>query len=193
MPEEGKNAISMLMREVGDATEKCGLANFYNKYIGFDVHGERLGIDMEDKESGRLTLNVGKIDMDDENVTLYMDIRHPVTKNSEDILAAIREIAEPSGITLEVEAYKPPVYMDKDGDFIRKLVDVYHEVTGLEGEAMVIGGGTYARAMDNIVAFGPMLPGRETTEHQRNERIPVEDFLLLREIYKEAFIRICCD
>ena len=94
---------------------------------------------------------------------------------------------------MEITEYKPPVYMDKDGDFIKTLVDVYHEVTGLEGEAQVIGGGTYARAMDNIVAFGPLIPGREVTEHQKNERIPVEDFLLLRKIYKEAFLRICAE
>ena len=193
MPQDGKNAISMLMREVGDATANCRLANFYNKYIGFDIHGERLGVDLEDKESGRLTLNVGKITMDEEKVTLYLDIRHPVTKNVDDILSAIRNVAEPEELTLTVDEYKPPVYMDKDGELITKLVDVYHEVTGLPGEAMVIGGGTYARAMDNIVAFGPMLPGRETTEHQKNERIPLEDFLLLREIYREAFLRICAE
>lgn len=35
-------------------------------------------------------------------------------------------------------------------------------------EPTVIGGGTYARAMEGIVAFGPMLPGRELTEHQAN-------------------------
>ena len=193
MPEDGKNAISMLMMEVGYATERCGLANFYNKCIGFDIHGERLGVDYEDKESGRLSLNVGKIEMDQENVTLYLDIRHPVTQNIDELTAKIRETVEPYGITMKVNEYKPPVYMDKDGELIKTLVDVYHEVTGLEGEAKVIGGGTYARAMDNIVAFGPLIPGRELTEHQKNERLPLEDFLLLRKIYKEAFLRICTE
>ena len=193
MPWDGKNAISMLMMEVGDATERCGLANFYNKFIGFDIHGERLGVDYEDKESGRLSLNVGKITKDQENVNLYLDIRHPVTQAVDDITGKIKEVAEANGLTMEITEYKPPVYMDKDGDFIKTLVDVYHEVTGLEGEAQVIGGGTYARAMDNIVAFGPLIPGREVTEHQKNERIPVEDFLLLRKIYKEAFLRICAE
>lgn len=193
MPQDGKNAISMLMREVGDAAESCRFANFYNKYIGFDIHGERLGIDMEDPQSGRLTLNVGKIDMDEEKVTLYLDIRHPVTKNIEDIKAGIAKVAEANGLEFEIQEYKPPVYMDKDGELISKLVDVYHEVTGLEGEAQVIGGGTYARAMDNIVAFGPLIPGREVTEHQKNERIPLDDFLLLRKIYSEALLRICAE
>ena len=138
-------------------------------------------------------MNVGKITKDQENVNLYLDIRHPVTQVVEDITGKIKEVAEANGLTMEVTEYKPPVYMDKDGDFIKTLVDVYREVTGLEGEAQVIGGGTYARAMDNIVAFGPLIPGREVTEHQKNERILVEDFLLLRKIYKEAFLRICAE
>ena len=73
------------------------------------------------------------------------------------------------------------------------LVKVYKDITGLDDEAKVIGGGTYARAMPNIVAFGPMLPGRENTEHQRNERILLEDYLLLREVYREALMRICTE
>ena len=83
--------------------------------------------------------------------------------------------------------------MDKNGDLITKLVEVYRDITGLDDEARVIGGGTYARAMPNIVAFGPMIPGRECTEHQRNERIRLDDYLLLRKVYGEAFKRICTE
>ena len=39
-----------------------------------------------------------------------------------------------------------------------KLLAVYREETGDFSEPTVIGGGTYARAMDHIVAFGPMFP-----------------------------------
>ena len=83
--------------------------------------------------------------------------------------------------------------MDKDGELITELVKVYHDMTGLNDEAVVIGGGTYARAMPNIVAYGPMIPGRECTEHQRNERIMLDDYLLLRKIYGEALRRICTE
>ena len=47
--------------------------------------------------------------------------------------------------------------------------------------------------MPNIVAFGPMLPGRECTEHQKNERILLDDYLLLRKVYGEALKRICTE
>ena len=62
-----------------------------------------------------------------------------------------------------------PVYMDQNGPVIGKLMEAYAEVTGDDTPPQLIGGGTYARAMENIVAFGPAFPGRELTEHQANE------------------------
>ena len=192
-PQDGKNAISMLMAEVGDATDKCGIANFYNKYIGFDVHGERFNLDYSDEESGRLTLNVGKIEMTEETVDLKMDIRYPVTMQFNDIVAKIDAVIKAEGLEMTIEENKAPIYMDKNGELITELVKVYQDITGLKDEAQVIGGGTYARAMPNIVAFGPMIPGRECTEHQKNERILLDDYLLLRKVYGEALKRICTE
>lgn len=169
------------------------MANFYNKYIAFDVHGERLGLDLIDEESGRLTLNVGKIEMTDDTVDLRMDIRYPVTFSSEVIISKLEAVAKAEGLTFILEEDKAPIYMDKNGPLITELVKVYKDITGRDDEARVIGGGTYARAMPNIVAFGPMIPGRECTEHQRNERILLDDYLLLRKVYGEAFKRICTE
>ena len=76
--------------------------------------------------------------------------------------------------------------MDKNGPTITKLLSVYRRITGDQTEPAVIGGGTYARAMENIVAFGPMLPGRALTEHQPNESMLKSDLLLIREIYRAA-------
>ena len=192
-PQDGKNAISMFMAEVGDATDKCGMANFYNKYIAFDVHGERFGLDYSDEESGRLTMNVGKIEMTEDTVDLKMDIRYPVTFSPEDVTSKLEAVARAEGLTFTLEENKAPVYMDKNGPLITELVKVYKDITGRDDEARVIGGGTYARAMPNIVAFGPMIPGRECTEHQKNERILLEDYLLLRKVYGEALKRICTE
>ena len=83
--------------------------------------------------------------------------------------------------------------MDKDGEVITKLLEAYREHTGDNSEPTVIGGGTYARAMEDIVAFGPMLPNRELTEHQANEYIYMEDLKLAKEIYKTALKKLATD
>ena len=54
-----------------------------------------------------------------------------------------------------------------------------------------MGGGTYARAMPNVVAFGPLFPGRKATEHMKNEYIPVSDLMDIKEIYKRAIKELC--
>lgn len=184
MPQDGVNAISALMEQLADTG--CPLADFYNELIGMDYNGGSLCPGFEDALSGKLTLNVGMLSADEDTVSLAIDIRYPVTCSYEAVVTAINSVLEPRGMALTVAEHMAPVYQEKDSPLITRLVDTYRRVTGLGGEAMVIGGGTYARAMDNIVAFGPMLPGRELTEHQANEYILAEDFYLLRDIYREA-------
>ena len=82
------------------------------------------------------------------------------------------------------------IYMDKDGKVVRAMVDVYESITGDTSGPIVIGGGTYARAMPGIVAFGPMQPGRECTEHQANEYIPLEDLFTAKEIYRQTIEKL---
>ena len=80
--------------------------------------------------------------------------------------------------------------MDKNGKVITAMIDVYREFTGDMTEPMVIGGGTYARAMPGIVAYGMLQPHREGTEHQKDEYVYLEDIYLARKIYREAIERL---
>ena len=59
--------------------------------------------------------------------------------------------------------------------------------TGDLSAPLVIGGGTYAKAMENIIAFGPVFPGEESREHQADEYIALDNIERLRRIYAQAF------
>ena len=50
-------------------------------------------------------------------------------------------------------------------------MEVYREETGDNAEPIAIGGGTYAKAFPNMVAFGPMFPGDPDVIHQPNEKV----------------------
>ena len=68
---------------------------------------------------------------------------------------------------------------------------IYRKHTGdMSSKPMVIGGGTYARAMENIVAFGARFPGEPELGHQKNERISVDDLVKLAKIYAEAIYEL---
>ena len=197
-PEAGENAVSNLMQEIAEFCREKGietpyLTDFYNKYIGYDTTGKGLGIDSGDDVYGKLTLNVGRVYTDNENVNMLFDIRYPVNIEYTDIEAKLEQLIRNLGMDISLNSQSNPVYMDKNGALMTQLVNVYHEMTGLEGEAELIGGGTYARAMDNIIAFGPTIPGMEQTEHKTNEYISKDAFLLLRKIYRETLERTCME
>lgn len=193
MPEEGDNAISHLMEEIAESGLACEFARFYQSCIGFDYTGKMAGIGFYDKESGPLTLNAGILALTEDACKLLIDVRYPVTIPLEQVVSSLKQRVEPFGISVRMTEQMDPVYMAKDGELITKLMHVYSQITGDQSEPTVVGGGTYARAMQNIVAFGPMLPGRELTEHQRNESMLLEDFLLLRTVYKEAIRALACE
>lgn len=191
MPEEGENAITKLMEQA--AEKNCPFAKFYMDKIGWSLDGSKFGVDLCDEASGGLTFSVGKIDMEDGKVVMKVDIRCPVTYGPEDILQPMRTAAAKQGLTVDMEMWKKPVYMDKHGPVIEKLMEAYREVTGDDTPATVMGGGTYARAMDNVVAFGPVFPGRECTEHKPNECIHLEDLEKAKNIYKLAIEKLACE
>ena len=86
---------------------------------------------------------------------------------------------------------REPVYLDPESPMIKAFMDCYRDATGdTEHGPIVIGGGTYARTCDNVVAFGAMFPGDPQLEHQPNERMPLDRFVKIMRIYAEAIYRI---
>jgi len=191
-PELGKNAISAAMEQLAAVPGlNSSFVEFYQKHIGWDYYGGKMGCGLEDDKSGKLTLNAGVLAVEGEELVLSLNIRNPVTFTKEDVLAPMEAAARPYGMTVTLTEENHPIYMDKNGPVITALLEVYREVTGdTESQPTVIGGGTYARAMDNIVAFGPMIPGRELTEHMCNEYALVEDLFLNRTIYRKALEKL---
>lgn len=189
-PEDGENAITKMMDQLAEICPNDPLVAFYQKYIGSSVHGEKMGCALKDDKSGLLTMNAGTIRIKDNQLVLEIDVRNPVTCQPQEVLEPAKKAAKEFGFTLKLTENSAPVYMDKDGEVIQKLLSVYRNATGDLSEPTVIGGGTYARAMDHIVAFGPMIPGRELTEHMPNEYILKEDLFLIRKIYREAILQL---
>ena len=74
---------------------------------------------------------------------------------------------------------------------IKTLMEVYQQNTGdYESKPLVIGGGTYARAAKNIVAFGGMFPGDPDLMHQKDERLSIEKLMKMTKIYADAIYKL---
>lgn len=181
----GLNGISELMEKVHQAEPENRFVRMYADLIGKTIYGEKLGIAAED-ESGKLTLNVGLLEVRNETATLMVDIRYPVTKNPDEISGSLVRQFSSYGASCECVYHVRPLYTPSDSPVLGALLSAYREVTGDDSRPISIGGGTYAKAMPNMVAFGPNFPGHENREHMEDEYILVEDFLKLEEIYERA-------
>lgn len=183
----GVNGISALMEKVHRAEPENRFAEMYADLIGKTIYGEKLGIAAED-ESGKLTLNAGLLEVGADKVTLMVDIRYPAKKNPDEISGSLVRQFSSYGASCECVYQVRPLYTSSGSPVLNALLSAYREVTGDESRPISIGGGTYAKAMPNMVAFGPNFPGHENREHMEDEYIPVDDFLKLEEIYERALV-----
>lgn len=188
-PALGKNAIISIMSEVHDMCP-CALSEFITKKFGDFCDGAELGIAGSDAASGALTVNLGVIEVRGDDVVMTVDIRYPVTKSYNAILTMLRAACKLYGVTVTEAGHNPPVYMEKDSKLITTLTDVFNEITGLDTKPFSMGGGTYARAMPNIVSFGPAMPGSIETAHQKNEYIAAADVDKAVRIYAQTLLHL---
>ena len=101
---------------------------------------------------------------------LSIDCRIPVTVAKAEIVAKLSAAAARYGLAYKEFDWLAPIYLPKDHFMIETLMRVYREVSGDEvSQPIASGGATYARAIDNCVAFGALFPG-ETPDGAPTER-----------------------
>ncbi len=206
-PQSGVNAIYQLLDFLynaelkindsgGENRENCNknsiyldefLKFIYENKLGFDPTGETLGINLNDAESGALTINLGKIIYNQNEKKAMIDIRYPVMSNYRDIMAKISALTEKYGICAKIIGNSPPLYVPADHPIITKLSLAYEKITGEKANLIAIGGGTYARTLrNNGVAFG----GAGSGAHQHDEHVEIEELMRHARICTQAIYEI---
>jgi succinyl-diaminopimelate desuccinylase len=193
-PEKGINAISQLVSCICKlplcVSEQTAYINFLDTHIGMETDGKSFGVAMSDDISGKLVFNLGTIDISEEKGSAGINIRYPVTKKGNDVYNILRAKSSEADIKVLEGEGKDPLYVPEDNFMIKILQKVYEDVTGEKAELISIGGGTYARAIKNAVAFGPLFPGKEETAHQKDEYIEVNDLIKSTKIFAEAIYEL---
>lgn len=163
-PEKGDNALLKLCRQLKEAG-----ADHPFLELGAIATTKGFGIDFEDEPSGKLTINPAIAHVTAEKAELCCDSRVPVTFGAQQVVDAIEKKVAPLGFHAVLDYFQPPLYVKKDSPLVKTLQEVYRDCTGSTEEPVSTGGGTYARAFENAVAFGALLPEDEVTYHQTNE------------------------
>lgn len=176
-PHLGDNAIKKLV----DYLSK-------NDYIDKDIFvslfdNDDVLLNIED-ESGKLTFSPNVIDFKEGILSVKTDIRYPCTYKKEDIEKVISKLGK-----FNVLSHQAPIMSKKDGKLVKTLLDVYNKEFDRQDEPIAIGGGTYARALENGVAFGPALEGEDCC-HVPNEKISVQKLKKCYNAYKKAIYEL---
>ncbi len=189
-PELGVNAAVNLIKTLSDIYGYSSLGNlctFLGKEIGSETNGQTLGISCSDEQSGNLTVNLGIVDIDENQSHAFIDIRYPVTADFNDIIRQISEKAAPYSLKVDIYNHEPPLYAAENSPVIDILKNAYKTVTGEDAKIYSTGGGTYARTLKNKgVAFGPMFEGDISNLHDVDESIDKENFFKHSQICLEA-------
>lgn len=193
-PEFGKNAIMQLLSFINSIDILNGeigeTIKFLVESIGMETNGKTFGVYLHDDVSGDMTFNVGTIDMNEHMISLSLNLRYPVTFKLEDVTVPFDNKIINTGFKIQGLINQSPLYFPKDHKLIKALSKVYEDETGQKAEPLAIGGGTYAKEMPNIVAFGPIFPGKPDLDHQANEYIEVEDLMKITKIYAHAIMEL---
>ena len=192
MPEFAKNALQALMKiltvqPLPDADKETVRALY--ALWQFDMHGESLGIDVND-ESGRTTYSPDVIRFDETGVRFIADCRHPFTAKAEDLLKTWDAAYGKAGFARTDTVIKPGHFIPADSELVSTLMNIYNELNGSNSKPLSMGGGTYAREMENAVAFGIVREGEESMCHMPDESISIEDIRFNTMCMAEAIRRL---
>ncbi len=185
-PRLGVNAAGVTFECLAKAGFEDDFVEFYNSHIGTTCDGAGVGLKFEDAY-GDLTLCNGIVKTEDGQISATIDIRVPVTLTADQVRSMCQDHLEDEKGRIEVTEIGDPLFFERESPLVEALYKAYVDVTGDDSEEpMVIGGGTYAKSLKNIIAFGPEKTGIDYRIHGADEYILVSEMEEAVLIYIEA-------
>jgi len=188
-PELGDNAIDKLNNFLLSINIKNELTSLIDKYLANETDGNKLGLKFYDEEMGGLTVNFGVLNTNDNEFLITLNLRYPNGITFDEIFTKLKDTFKPLEVTYN--HHQKLLYNDPNSELVKTLMDVYKKHTNdKDAKPLTIGGGTFARAIPNVVAFGPHFPGKPSYIHQKDEYIDIDDLILATIIYTEALYEL---
>ena len=166
------------------------LYDFANRKLLHTNHrGEELGIAYQDEDFGMMQLRGETFGIEENQHYVEGTMCYPASCTKSDLLNQIT-MHLPEKATLEVISHWAPVLYDKSSKYVQALQQVYTDVTKSDSIPVTTTGGTYAKIIPNIIAYGPSFPGQRDIAHLPNEWIGVKDLETDTIIYGLALLAL---
>jgi succinyl-diaminopimelate desuccinylase len=196
-PEGGKNAQIAMVGMLADLPlaqsrgQKaiCDLARLFP--FG-DNYGAAMGVNIEDEKSGKLTLVFSKLQFSLTGFEAQFDSRCPICATE----ATVKNVVEKQFADCQFEfiarnRMSAPHYTPEDSPLVQTLLKTYERYTGLKGECLAIGGGTYVHDIEGGVAFGCALPGTDNRMHGADEFAVIDELMVSAKMFTQIILELC--
>ncbi|GGE27686.1 dipeptidase PepV [Pullulanibacillus camelliae] len=192
-PQNGINAALELIHFLATlpfrGTDKS-FVDYCNTHLYRDPFGEALSVAYSEPTLGPLTINAGIFHYESHHLEILLNLRCPLDTDYKKTIESIANTAESYSLKVDEVRESKAHHVSPGHPMIKTMQQAYQDITGNEPTLLTTGGGTYARLMDNGVAFGATFPGKEMTAHQANEYIEIEDLILATAIYAKTLYEL---
>lgn len=192
-PEGSVNAIGVLFRALHDSgivKEDAEIFRVAERYIR-EYYGLGLGIQAEDETTGRLTHVACMMWVTENNeMAILFNIRYPVCITSGKILDSVTSLFSLDGFSISDISVTEPVYTSPSSEIVVALTQLYNRIAEDNAVPFYEGKLSYAHAIPNAIAFGPLFPNapsihpnQQGKDHVSDESICLEQMFKAIEIY----------
>ena len=186
-PEQGFNAGMAAIDALAKYFTNKDLLQLNAAYSNLQGYGlEAFG---NSDEMGHNTLNVGLINWEGKDFSMIVNFRYVDKVKADDMKYAIKEHSKP--FTVNFLGESKMLFYPKESVLIQTLLKAYQDETGdLKSQPKAIGGGTYAKEANNVVAFGAEFPGWNSKMHSVGEQAKKADLFKSISIYANAIVAL---
>lgn len=187
-PQKVNNCINIFVHKLQhvDAldTNSKKLIQLLDTWFVDSTDGSKLGLAHQDEEMGMTTCCVSSLNMDQHGYNLDFDFRFPKGLTIDKTRTQLHTLSQQYGVSFVEHQYLPLSYLSPENRLIQVMGKAYFDVTQTNAQCFSKGAASYARALENGVAFGPTFPGDKTFVHEPNEQ------LSLRSLHKSIIIYV---
>lgn len=197
-PERGKNALFVLFGQLqGLKLERNQLYNLLEEVCRSfqDMFGAELGMysDSEYFQGEFVHRNVfcpTIFQAEQGRCEINVNVRFAYGTDGAELMDGLKRFAKKTGGSVTKSEILPAVFVSQEKPFLQEMAKAYEEVSGRKNEFTLAYGGSYAKAMPNVVSWGPVFPGEEDTCHEPNEYIALESLMTSTKIFAQTIAKI---
>lgn len=194
-PQRGDNAIFHFVKDAAENGKQLPkelflIVEMIQKHFLDDHNGEKSQLASKDPAMGENSVCLMSMNSCEEGIEVCIDIRYVKSTTKQQLWERVSSLADRYQAKAEIIREKRLLYVDEDSPLILALKTAYQKVMHEKAEVFTKGGASYARVLDQGVAFGATFDGEDTHPHMANECQKISSLLKACEIYYESLVEL---